>query len=214
MDMNQIYTILKRYNKRKLEDDTIQELAIHIWENRDAYDASRGKITTWVYRIVKNHLIDKSRSKKEKEINLTNPLSSYEMEGKDGIIHSSIDLQLISDTLSPLDVMIHQEEKKELIDGIYELKGNDREILLAYLDGKYDSSSSTQRARLSRAKEAIMNKDKKEAYLLINLRNQEQYKVGTLKEAAEITGLTIEGIRYALNNSGLFLKKTWRISKY
>ena len=214
MDMNIIYTILKRYDKRKLEDDTIQELAIHIWENRDAYDASRGKITTWVYRIIRNHLIDKSRSKIEREFNLTNPLSHFEQEANDGSIINVLDHYLTSEELSPLDDMIHQEEKKELIDGIYELKGNDREILLAYLDGRYDSSSSTHRARLSRAKEAIMNKDKKEKYLLVNLLNQQQFIVYTLKEAAEITGLTIEGIRHALNNSGLFLKKTWRISKY
>jgi RNA polymerase sigma factor (sigma-70 family) len=209
MTIEKIYQQLAYHH---LDDDTNQDLAIKIWERLDQF--SGDSFGAWVSTIVKNHLIDKSRRRKEKEINLTNPLSSFEQEGKDGVIYSSIDAYLVADEPSPLDDMIVSEQKEELLNRINELDDIYSDVLVDYINGNYDSSCKLQRNRLHRAKEAIITRRKKEMYLLINLRNQDKYKVGTLKQAAEITGMTTEGIRFALNNSGLFLKKSWQISRF
>lgn len=211
MEMEQVYKILKYH---RLSDDDQQDIAIKIWEQQDKYNPELGKLSTWIGLIVKNHLIDKSRRRKEKEFNLTNPLSSYEQEGKDGVIYSSIDSYLVSETLSPVDDMIVSEEKEELLNRIYKLDKIYSDVLVDYINEVYDSTNTLQRNRLCRAKEAIISKKRKEKFLLTNLMNQEKYKVKTLREAADITGMTTEGIRFALNNSGLFLKKSWQITRF
>ncbi|HBU77950.1 MAG TPA: RNA polymerase subunit sigma-70 [Muricauda sp.] len=56
-----------------LAQDVLQESFIKIWKKADTYDASKAKLFTWLFRIVRNTAIDKLRSvnnKSDKEIQI------------------------------------------------------------------------------------------------------------------------------------------------
>lgn len=41
----------------------LQDVFVKIWDKFDHYDASKGKLFTWMLNIARNHAIDKTRSK-------------------------------------------------------------------------------------------------------------------------------------------------------
>ncbi|AWX45394.1 hypothetical protein HME9304_02408 [Flagellimonas maritima] len=56
-----------------LAQDVLQESFIKIWKKADSYDASKAKLFTWLFRIIRNTAIDKLRSinnKSDKEVQI------------------------------------------------------------------------------------------------------------------------------------------------
>lgn len=47
----------------ELANDVVQEVFINIWKKIDTYDASKGRLFTWMLNIARNASIDKTRSK-------------------------------------------------------------------------------------------------------------------------------------------------------
>ena len=47
----------------ELSNDVLQETYVNIWRRIDTYDASRGRLFTWMLNIARNAAIDKTRSK-------------------------------------------------------------------------------------------------------------------------------------------------------
>jgi RNA polymerase sigma factor (sigma-70 family) len=59
-----LYGIIFRIvNDDDLAEDVLQETFIKIWKNLDSYDASKGRLFTWLINITRNHAIDTYRSK-------------------------------------------------------------------------------------------------------------------------------------------------------
>lgn len=58
-------TILKIVNDEETAQDVLQEAFIKIWGNIAQYDASKGRIYTWMLNVCRNAAIDKLRSKGE-----------------------------------------------------------------------------------------------------------------------------------------------------
>lgn len=208
MTVNEIYECLKYYH---LDDDTQQEIALKIWANRDAFDESRGKLSTFISTIVKHHKISQWRSAEYKKDEVTRPISDYEMTTDDGTLDCTIDRFLTSKELTPDDDLIRQEEKDMLLERINELPDMYSEILKAYISGEYDPASVTERARLHRAKKALVEQKEKKSYLLVNLKSNQQHHVNSFDEAATIVGCHTETCRLSYI-SGRKFKKDWRIS--
>ncbi|MDG1570760.1 sigma-70 family RNA polymerase sigma factor [Robiginitalea sp. M366] len=64
---------LKVVRNEALAQDVLQESFVKIWKKAATYDASKAKLFTWLFRIVRNTAIDKLRSlgtKNEKEIQI------------------------------------------------------------------------------------------------------------------------------------------------
>jgi RNA polymerase sigma-70 factor (ECF subfamily) len=55
-----IFRILK---KEEIAEEVLQDVFIKIWDRFDNYDASKGKLFTWMLNIARNQAIDKTRSK-------------------------------------------------------------------------------------------------------------------------------------------------------
>ncbi len=55
--------ILKVVFKEELANDVLQEVFIKIWKNIEQYDASKGRLYTWLLNIARNTAIDTLRSK-------------------------------------------------------------------------------------------------------------------------------------------------------
>ena len=49
--------------KEELAEETLQDVFLKIWDRIDTYDASKGKLFTWMLNIARNQAIDKTRSK-------------------------------------------------------------------------------------------------------------------------------------------------------
>ena len=49
--------------KEELAEEVLQDVFLKIWDRIDSYDASKGKLFTWMLNIARNQAIDKTRSK-------------------------------------------------------------------------------------------------------------------------------------------------------
>lgn len=58
-------TILRIVNDEETAQDVLQEAFVKIWNNISQYDATKGRIYTWILNISRNTAIDKLRSKGE-----------------------------------------------------------------------------------------------------------------------------------------------------
>jgi RNA polymerase sigma factor (sigma-70 family) len=50
-------------NKEEVAEEVLQDVFLKIWDKITAYDASKGRLFTWMLNIARNHAIDKTRSK-------------------------------------------------------------------------------------------------------------------------------------------------------
>ena len=57
--------INKVVNDDQTSQDVLQDVFVKIWNNINRYDASKGRIYTWMLNIARNAAIDKLRSKGE-----------------------------------------------------------------------------------------------------------------------------------------------------
>jgi RNA polymerase sigma-70 factor (ECF subfamily) len=55
-----IFRIIK---KEEIAEEILQDVFFRIWERFDSYDATKGKLFTWMLNIARNQAIDKTRSK-------------------------------------------------------------------------------------------------------------------------------------------------------
>lgn len=107
--------ISRLVNDEHLAEDILQEAFVKIWHNAAGYDASKGRLFTWMLNICRNQAIDKLRSKgykagkataSDESVLLENPTKIY-----DDIRPETIGLREIVEKLRP--------EWKELIDLVY-----------------------------------------------------------------------------------------------
>ena len=49
--------------KEEVAEDVLQEVFLKIWDRMEDYEASKGKLFTWMINIARNQAIDKLRSK-------------------------------------------------------------------------------------------------------------------------------------------------------
>lgn len=55
--------LLKTLGDKLVAEDVLQEVFVKIWNNIQSYDASKGRLYTWMLNIARNAGIDKLRSK-------------------------------------------------------------------------------------------------------------------------------------------------------
>lgn len=59
-----LYGVIKQIvADAELSNDVLQETFVNIWKRMDTYDASKGRLFTWMLNVARNAAIDKTRSK-------------------------------------------------------------------------------------------------------------------------------------------------------
>ena len=58
-------------------NDVLQELFITVWKNIDKYDAQKGRLYTWLFKLARNTAINKTRSKIYKSSLKNDSISNY-----------------------------------------------------------------------------------------------------------------------------------------
>lgn len=73
-----LYNLILQYiTDTEIANDVLQDVVITIWKQIDKYDASKGKLFTWMVRLTRNAAINKLRSKVYKSQAKNENLDNY-----------------------------------------------------------------------------------------------------------------------------------------
>lgn len=99
--------------QQEVAEDILQEVFVKIWQNIKSYDATKGRLYTWMLNIARNQAIDRTRSKDFNNSNKTTELSEnvYTDKGTTEIKMDDIGLRRTLDNLP--------EENRKLIELAY-----------------------------------------------------------------------------------------------
>jgi RNA polymerase sigma factor (sigma-70 family) len=76
-----LFTVISQIiSNTETANDVLQEVFVNIWKNIDKYDASKGRLFTWLLRVAQNAAINTARSKSFK--------SQQKNEDLENIVHS------------------------------------------------------------------------------------------------------------------------------
>jgi len=77
-----IFRILK---KEEIAEEVLQDVFMKIWDRFESYDATKGKLFTWMVNIARNQAIDKTRSKEISKNSKTSTIekSVHKIDNKD-----------------------------------------------------------------------------------------------------------------------------------
>lgn len=117
--------ILQIVSDQTLANDILQEVFINIWRRIETYDASKGRLFTWMLNIARNAAIDMTRSKAFQNSQKNRELDSNVHSSVDGGLTEQTDFIGLSRIISKL-----KDEHKVLIDLAY-LKGYTHEEIAA-----------------------------------------------------------------------------------
>ena len=73
-----LYGIIYRTLKHtEIAEETLHDVFIKIWDQIESYDASKGTLFTWMYRIARNRAIDARRSKDFKTADKSDDITGF-----------------------------------------------------------------------------------------------------------------------------------------
>jgi RNA polymerase sigma factor (sigma-70 family) len=105
--------ILPIIPQQELAEDVLQEVFVKIWQNIKSYDASKGRLYTWMLNITRNQAIDKTRSKDFNKRSKTTELSENVYSNRQ-VAEMKMDDVGLQKTLSNLP-----EENRKLLELAY-----------------------------------------------------------------------------------------------
>lgn len=94
--------------------DVLQEVFINIWKKINTYDASKGRLFTWMLNIARNAAIDKIRSKGYRDNQRNQPIIETETSGMNISSNPSVSDVGLKKLLTTLN-----DESRKLIDLSY-----------------------------------------------------------------------------------------------
>lgn len=93
--------ILSKVNDYNLAEDLCSDVFVKVYEKLDTYDEKKASISTWIYTIARNTLIDYYRSKKD-EVELNEEIA-IPIEDDDDEICTSENLNMLASCLEELN---------------------------------------------------------------------------------------------------------------
>lgn len=96
-------------------EEVLQDVFMKYWEKIDSYDASKGRLFTWMLNLARNLSIDKLRSKEIKKTKKTDDISHnvYNVESEN-LIHQNEDAIGVKDLMKNL-----REEERKIVEMVY-----------------------------------------------------------------------------------------------
>jgi RNA polymerase sigma factor (sigma-70 family) len=108
-------TILNCIKDKELAENLLQDVFMKAWNNSNQYDAAKGRLFAWMYRISRNICIDHIRSKGHRISKLSvlngDAIESVKRRGETGFTPDYIGLKKIVSALRP--------EERELVELLY-----------------------------------------------------------------------------------------------
>ena len=140
--------ILAIVSDRELASDVLQEVFIKIWKQAESYDATKGRLFTWMMNIARNASIDLLRSKSYQNSRQNRELSETVYDSA-GVTATNIDL-------IGLRKLVHsmKEEYKVLVELSY-FKGFTQDEISKMLNIPLGTVKTRLRAALLQLRELI-----------------------------------------------------------
>ena len=116
MYSSSLYGIIFRIvQHEEIAEDLLQDTFVKIWNSFSSYDASKGRLFTWMVNIARNISIDKTRSKdfrnSSKTEDIENNVLSLEMQSANSLNPETMGLKELVAKLKP--------EQKIILDMVY-----------------------------------------------------------------------------------------------
>ena len=111
---------LRMLGRRDFAEETLQEAFVNIWHHARDYDASRGRVITWMSSIVRYKAIDRLRKSALRE----HPLDEHQWEGFDSHEPGPLDLAIQGGDAAALGLCIEDLSDMQR-----------RSIMLAFFQG-------------------------------------------------------------------------------
>ena len=99
-------------------EDMAQTVFLKIYTKMDSFDVEKSSLSTWIYNITRNTLIDHQRS-----------LSTRN--------HEEIPATLADDSPDMLDNLIMEQEQERLADALEKLTKEERDLIILYYYNEY-----------------------------------------------------------------------------
>jgi RNA polymerase sigma factor (sigma-70 family) len=110
--------VLRIVRSEDMAEEVLQDVFLKIWDKMPSYDASKGRLFTWMLNIARNQAIDKTRSKEmsqgRKTDDIENLVSSIDRQVSE---ETAIDAIGLKEVLKRLP-----EDQRFVVDHLY-LKG-------------------------------------------------------------------------------------------
>ena len=107
--------ILRIVQKDEIAEDVLQETCLKIWNNFKQYNASKGRLFTWIINVARNTAIDKIRSREfanaAKNRNVDDSVDSVNLKQYHSFNPETIGIKEMVNNL--------EKEHKEIIDLMY-----------------------------------------------------------------------------------------------
>lgn len=107
-----IYRILP---KEDMAEEVLQDVFLKIWDKIESYDASKGRLFTWMLNIARNQAIDKLRSREISKSNKTKDI--------DSLVHTIDNQEQVEqriDGIGVTDILkVLPEEQRFIVDYLY-----------------------------------------------------------------------------------------------
>lgn len=142
--------IYKVVNDKEIADDLLQEVFVKIWNNVASYDASKGKLYTWMLNVARNRAIDHLRSKAHNKSKQTNSI-----EDNVYAVDQNNQTQFNTDTIGVRDFVSQLKDKhREVIELIY-FKGYTQEEAAEALEIPLGTVKTRSRAAIKKLREIL-----------------------------------------------------------
>lgn len=101
--------------QNEVAEDLLQETFLKIWNSASSYDASKGRLFTWMMNVARNLAIDKLRSKDFKNAN-----KNQDIENNVDFINAQQKVNFNADTLGVKELVADMKpDYKDVLDRIY-----------------------------------------------------------------------------------------------
>jgi RNA polymerase sigma-70 factor (ECF subfamily) len=111
-----LFGLIQKWIKDKeVAENLLQDVFIKAWRSRELYNAAKGRLFTWLYRITRNICIDHLRSKAHR-----NSMVAIPEDNLAGIKTSFIENSLLPDTIGLRKLVdVLRREEREVLELMY-----------------------------------------------------------------------------------------------
>lgn len=151
--------LYKMLEDRELAEEALQEVFIKIWRGKGVYDESKGKFTSWLFRMAQNTAIDLIRKRKQPSVPIE---EAAQMVSNDAPVEQQVEWQ---EEKSQIEMAVQHlsAEQQKMIDLFY-FKGHTHETIADMCDIPLGTVKSRIRLALKKLKISLHGMQERGAY--------------------------------------------------
>lgn len=151
--------LYKMLEDRGLAEEALQEVFIKIWRGKGVYDESKGKFTSWLFRMAQNTAIDLIRKHKKPSVPIE---EAAQMVSNDKPVDEQVEWQEKQEQIQTAVQRLSAEQQK-MIDLFY-FKGHTHETIAEMCDIPLGTVKSRIRLALKKLKTSLHGMQERGAY--------------------------------------------------